>query len=521
HVGSGRVVTASGVSATASNGATPVYGYRLASNTASGAVGTITPASLSLAAGTDSRLYDGTTASAVAPVVSGLVAGDNLTGLAQTFDSRNVGSRTLAVTGYTVNDGNGGANYTVTAQTAAGTITQAALTLAARTDSRAYNGTAASAAAPVVSGLAGGDSVSGLAQAFDSRNAGGRTLAVTGFMVNDGNGGANYTVSTRPTAGTISPASLTLAAAADSRVYDATTASAAAPTVLSGLVAGDSVNGLVQTFDSRNAGSRLLTVSGFSVSDGNAGANYIVATRAAAGRITPAPLVIAATPDDKVYDATTASAASPSIVSGLRGSDSVVGLTQSFDSRDAGPRTLGVTGYTVGDGNSGANYTVTANGATGTIRPAPLVVTAEDRSRQTGQPEPTFGATFRGLVGAETPSSFAGTLAFRTPATLASPAGSYAIVASGLSSTNYVIDYVDGILSVLAPSSSPATLAARMTTRDLGIDTPIVVRPRCPIDADSDLATPAAVGVAFEPRPGTLPWGSSTLTGGCADAKRH
>ena len=34
---------------------------------------------------------------------------------------------TLEVTGYTVNDGNGGDNYTVTLHTATGTITAAAL----------------------------------------------------------------------------------------------------------------------------------------------------------------------------------------------------------------------------------------------------------------------------------------------------------------------------------------------------------------------------------------------------------
>ena len=48
---------------------------------------------------------------------------------------------TLAVTGYTVNDGNGGNDYTVTLVTATGTITPAALTITATSDSKVYDGT--------------------------------------------------------------------------------------------------------------------------------------------------------------------------------------------------------------------------------------------------------------------------------------------------------------------------------------------------------------------------------------------
>ena len=60
-----------------------------------------------------------------------------------------------------------------------------------------------------MSGLVASDSVSALTQAFDSRNAGSRSLVVgTGFTINDGNGGGNYTVVTNPAAGSIVPAPL-------------------------------------------------------------------------------------------------------------------------------------------------------------------------------------------------------------------------------------------------------------------------------------------------------------------------
>ena len=51
-----------------------------------------------------------------------------MTGLVQAYGSKDVlgsGQSTLLVTGYTVNDGNGGKDYTVTSHTAPGTIAAA------------------------------------------------------------------------------------------------------------------------------------------------------------------------------------------------------------------------------------------------------------------------------------------------------------------------------------------------------------------------------------------------------------
>jgi filamentous hemagglutinin family protein len=456
NVGAGKAVSASGVSLLgAANGAATVYGYQLASASANGAIGTITPASLVIGASADAKTYDGSIGSAAQPhVVSGLQGSDSVSAMTQAFDSRNAGSRTLAVTGYAVNDGNGGNNYTVSTSTAVGSIARAALLLGASSDSKTYDGTTASGATPTVSGLVSGDTVSGLAQAFDSRNAGPRTLAVTGYTVNDGNGGNNYTVSTSAAAGSIAKAALLLDAAGDSKTYDGTTASSATPTV-SGLLSGDTVSGLAQAFDSRNAGARTLTVTGYAVNDGNGGNNYAVSSSTAAGSIARAALVLGASSDSKTYDGTSTSNATPTVVSGLVAGDSVTALAQTFDSRNAGSRTLAVTGYAVNDGNGGGNYSVTANTAAGTIAPAALVVTADDKSRATGQPNPAFTATYAGFVGGDTPAVLGGALAVATPATSASPPGAYPIVPSGLTSADYRLAWVNGTLTVVAPAVPP------------------------------------------------------------------
>jgi hypothetical protein len=111
-------------------------------------------------------------------------------------------------------------------------------------------------------------------------------------------------------------------------------------------------------------------------------------------------------------------------------------------------------GYVVNDGNSGGNYTVTLNSATGTITPAALTIRADDKSRDHGTANPPFTATYIGLQAGDAPSSLSGLLAFTTPATITAPPGTYAITPLGQSSSDYAITYVNGILAV-APVLPP------------------------------------------------------------------
>ncbi len=83
---------------------------------------------MTITATSDTKVYDGTTSDSATPTyqVAGLPAntlfsGDSFTTLTQAFASKNaLGSdrSTLNVTGYTVNDGNSGKDYTVTLVTA-------------------------------------------------------------------------------------------------------------------------------------------------------------------------------------------------------------------------------------------------------------------------------------------------------------------------------------------------------------------------------------------------------------------
>ena len=72
NVGTSKPVAVSGISiASATNGAATVYGYQLASTSATGTVGTITAAPLTLTATTNTKVYDGTVSAAATPTVTG------------------------------------------------------------------------------------------------------------------------------------------------------------------------------------------------------------------------------------------------------------------------------------------------------------------------------------------------------------------------------------------------------------------------------------------------------------------
>ena len=75
------------------------------------------------------------------------------------------------------------------------------------------------------------------------------------------------------------------------------------------------------------------------VSDGNGGGNYAITFVNATGTITPAQLTVSAVSDNKVFDGTTGSTVSAQ-VSGLKGSDTVSGLAESFASANAGSRAM-------------------------------------------------------------------------------------------------------------------------------------------------------------------------------------
>ncbi len=467
NVGIAKAVTATGITASASNAGAPVYGYTLASTTATANIGQITPAALTVTAQADTRVYDGTTASSAAPLLSGATYDAVGTAATQSFDNRHAGTgKHLAASGLVMDDGNGGANYAINyVDNAAGVITPAALTVTAQADSRVYDGTTASSAAPLLSGATYDAVGTAATQSFDDRHAGtGKHLAASGLVMDDGNGGANYAINyVDNAAGVITPAALTVTAQADSRVYDGTTASSAAP-LLSGATYDAVGTAATQSFDDRHAGTgKHLVASGLVMDDGNGGANYAINyVDNAAGVITPAALTVTAQADSRVYDGTTASSAAP-LLSGATYDAVGTAATQSFDDRHAGTgKHLAASGLVMDDGNGGANYAINyVDNAAGVITPAALTVTAQADSRvydgtTASSAAPLLSGATYDAVGTAATQSFDD----RHAGTGKHLAASGLVMDDGNGGANYAINYVDNAAGVITPAALTVTAQA-------------------------------------------------------------
>ena len=149
------------------------------------------------------------------------------------------------------------------------------LNLLVVSDSRVYDGTANSSGVVEKSGLQSGDSINGLSQVFDSKNAGIRTITVSsGYTINDGNGGANYIVSSSSTEGEITPAPLFVNAQGINKLFDGTTV--AQVTLSDNRIAGDNLtitNSSANFADAEVGTNKQIDVLGIAISGGDAG-NY-------------------------------------------------------------------------------------------------------------------------------------------------------------------------------------------------------------------------------------------------------
>ena len=178
-----------------------------------------------------------------------------------------------------VNDGNGGNNYSVTLQNATDVVINARyITVTAATATKTYDGSTSALGLPTVTSttqLAAGDSWASLSESFDNRNAGaGKTLSATG-LVSDGNGGGNYMIHWAPVAtGAINKELIQVTAQAATKDYDGLTTSATVPLLTSGVIYLPDVAAFSETYDTPAEGTGKTMTPGGIVSDQNGGNNY-------------------------------------------------------------------------------------------------------------------------------------------------------------------------------------------------------------------------------------------------------
>ena len=385
NVGTGKTLMPDGAVDDGNSGNN--YSYTFVPDT----TGVITQKPINVTAQSDSKTYDGTTNSSVAPVVDALESGDTVdTAPTQAFDTKDVDTgKTLTASGLGIVGGND--NYDITyVNNTTGEITAKNLTVSgATTDSKIYDGNVNTTVDFTSAGLVdvvGSENVtlnsSSYSATFDNENVGtGKTVTVSGLVL-DGVGASNYLL-TQPTLidGVITQKTLVVTATGVNKVYDATTD--ATVTLSDNRIGGDVVElGYTAIFsDNKNVGkNKTVNVTVISITGGADIGNYILGntTDNTTANITQAPLTATVTVEDKVYSGDNSATITGIILNGVLLNDNVTVDSQGIatfansevgNNKDVLAEDVTITGADTG--NYDFSGTVTG---TGTILPVPTTV---------------------------------------------------------------------------------------------------------------------------------------------------
>jgi sRNA-binding regulator protein Hfq len=471
------------------------------------------------------KTYDGGTNAALntgGATLVGVIGSDNVTlntgGATGFFTDKNKGiGKTVNVSGLTISGTDSG-NYSLTQPTTNASIFALSISVTAATNSKTYDGTNTAAASPTITlGSLQGTDIAGFSETYDNKNVGtGKTLTPSGSVI-DGNGGNNYAVAFfTANTGSIGTRSITVTAATNTKTYDQTTSAAASPTVTTGSLQGTDTAGFSETYsDKIVATGKTLTPAG-SVNDGNSGNNYAVTfTPANTGVINVLSLTVSATGVDKPYDGTTNATVmlSDNRISGDNFSDTYT--TASFADANAGSnKTVNVSGIGI-SGIDATNYTAnTTASTTANITVGSLTISADNKSKTAGLPNPTLTASYVGFVGGDSTNSLTTQVTLATTATTNSPVGTYPITVSGAVATNYTISYNSGTLTVVAV---PQLTTLSISANQFIFSFPTLSNQLYQVEYKDDMAAPTWT-LSGGQLPGT--GGSITVTNAITGAKR-
>ncbi len=256
---------------------------------------------------------------------------------------------------------------------------------------------------------------------------------------------------------TITPAALTITPTPQHKTYGQTLSFGSGSTQFTsiGLQNGQTI-GSVTLAVNGSGDAAAAPVTAYSITPSAAiggtftASNYDITYDTGTLTVNPAALTVTAANESMSYGGTAPALAYT--YTGLVNSDTSASFSGSLATSATSSSNVG--GYSITEGTLAAtgNYTIdTFKPGTLTVSPAPLTITANNASVVAGRPIPSFNVDYSGFVLGQGPVVLGGSLTITTAATTASPAGSYPIAPSGLSSPNYAITYVDGTLAVSPP----------------------------------------------------------------------
>lgn len=426
---------------------------------------TITTATLTVTANDASRQY-GQANPPFAASYSGFVNGDGPSALSGMVSCTTMATTSSPVGTYPITcSGLSSTNYSITYTSGQLTVVSASLTVTANDASRPY-GQANPTFAASYSGFVNSDSSSVLSgtlicatTATASSPAGTYPITCTGLT------STNYTIAYAPGQLTVTSPALTVTANNASRPYGQANPSFGAG--FSGFVNGDSASSLAGTLvctspatPSSSQGTYPIACSGLTST------NYTIAYASGQLTVTSAALAVTANSGSRLYGQ--ANPAFGATFDGFVNGDTASTLSGTLVCTS--PATPGSSPGTYPISCSGLtspNYTITYGAGQLAVTAAALTITANNASRQFGQVNPAFTASYSGFANGDTASSLSGALVCSTAATASSTAGTYPINCSGLTSSNYVITYMPGQLTVTPPPCAQ-DVSASLTAKRSG-----------------------------------------------------
>ena len=385
NFGTGKTVNYTGITISGGAGA---GNYNLLTTSGS-ATANVAVRDINVTAQTDSKMYDGSNASTVLPVVEAVQTGDAVTGVGtQTFDTDDIGtSKVMTPAGTVINDGNSGANYAIHNVTnATGVITSRPITITVDAGQTKVYGEAnpGSYTYTLTSGsLAAGDTFSGSLARDAGESVGTYAINKSSLTIVEGgssNEEVNYAVTFVPANFTVTQRPITLTATNQSKTYGTTLdLGTTAFTKTAGTYAsGESANAVVLAssgaINTAPVTTYPITIGTATGTGGFTASNYAITYTPGTLTVDKKELTVTATAGQtKVYGAVDPTFAYTAV--GYQNGEGT-GIFSGALTRDAGIH-VGTT-YTINIGtlSAGSNYTITYVSANFSITAKPVTITA-------------------------------------------------------------------------------------------------------------------------------------------------
>lgn len=154
-----------------------------------------------------------------------------------------------------------------------------------------------------------------------------------------------------------------------------------------------------------------------------------------------------------------------------------------------------------------AHYATTTGAVPIDVLQAGLIVKTVNASIVFGDPIPGFSVTYNGFVNGDTPAALGGTLTFTGPAS--TNVGSWPVTPGGLTSSNYLIEFQSGLLTI---GGAPTTTTVMASPSTVSVLQPLTVTATVGTSAAIALV-PTGTVTFFD---SATPIGSASLSGGVA-----